>query len=45
MYAVESHAIIHGRQAIELEMRQDLAVRPEDQERIVSVLAELCLTF
>lgn len=45
MYAVESHAVTHGRRAIELEMRQDLAVRPADQERIVAVLAELCLSF
>jgi len=39
IYAAERHAGAHGRKALELEVRQDLAVRPEVRARLVAVLA------
>jgi len=39
IYAAERHAGAHGRKALELEVRQDLAVRPEVRTRLVEVLA------
>jgi predicted N-formylglutamate amidohydrolase len=39
IHVVERHAKTHGRRAIELEVRQDLAVEPAFRARFVSVLA------
>lgn len=39
IYAAERHAGAHGRRALELEVRQDLAARPEVRARLVEVLA------
>lgn len=39
IYAAERHAHAHGRRALELEFRQDLAVRPEERARLVQALA------
>lgn len=39
IYAAEHHAQAHGRKALELEVRQDLAVRPEVRARLVDALA------
>jgi len=38
-YAPERHAAVHGRKALELEVRQDLSVRPEVRARLVQALA------
>lgn len=38
MYAAERHAGAHGKHALELEVRQDLAVRPEVRARVVAAL-------
>jgi predicted N-formylglutamate amidohydrolase len=38
MYAVDRHAKQHGRRALELEVRQDLACDPAGRRRIVTVL-------
>jgi predicted N-formylglutamate amidohydrolase len=38
MYAVDRHAKQHGRRALELEVRQDLACDPEVRRRIIPVL-------
>jgi predicted N-formylglutamate amidohydrolase len=38
IYAAERHAQAHGRMALELEIRQDLAVRSEHRARIVAAL-------
>ncbi len=37
IHAAEHHAGAHGRRALELEVRQDLAVRPEVQARLAAV--------
>jgi predicted N-formylglutamate amidohydrolase len=39
IYSAERHAGAHGRKALELEVRQDLAVRPEVRARLVDALA------
>lgn len=39
IHAAEHHAGRHGRKALELEVRQDLAVRPEFRARLVAALA------
>lgn len=39
IYAAEHHAEAHGRKALELEVRQDLAVRPDARAKLVSALA------
>lgn len=39
IYTAEHHAGTHGRKALELEVRQDLAVRPEFRARLVAALA------
>ncbi|HEY0840089.1 MAG TPA: N-formylglutamate amidohydrolase, partial [Vulgatibacter sp.] len=39
IHAAEHHAGNHGRKALELEVRQDLAVRPEFRRRLVVALA------
>lgn len=39
IYSVSAHAAVSGRRALELELRQDLAVRPEARARVVAVLA------
>ncbi|WP_373048722.1 N-formylglutamate amidohydrolase [Vulgatibacter sp.] len=39
IYAAERHAAAHGKMALELEVRQDLAVRPEVRARLVDALA------
>ncbi|HEX7669102.1 MAG TPA: N-formylglutamate amidohydrolase, partial [Polyangiaceae bacterium] len=39
MYSVDRHARCHGRRAIELEVRQDLAVNPETRSRVVLATA------
>lgn len=39
IHAAERHAGAHGRKALELEVRQDLAVRPEVRARLVGALA------
>lgn len=39
IYAAEHHAGAHGKKALELEVRQDLAVRPEVRLRLVDALA------
>lgn len=39
IYAAERHAGAHGKKALELELRQDLAVRPEVRARLVDALA------
>jgi predicted N-formylglutamate amidohydrolase len=39
IYAAERHAGAHGRRALELELRQDLATRPEHRARLVAALA------
>ncbi len=41
MYAVDRHARAHGRRAVELEVRQDLAVDPGFQAELVPVLASV----
>jgi predicted N-formylglutamate amidohydrolase len=41
MYAVDRHAKQHGRRALELEVRQDLACDPAARRRIVAVLEPL----
>ena len=38
MYAVDRHAKQHGRRALELEVRQDLACDPAARARIIAVL-------
>lgn len=40
IHVVDRHARTHGRRAIELEVRQDLAVDPDFRARFVRVLAE-----
>jgi predicted N-formylglutamate amidohydrolase len=35
MYAVQHHAVQHGRQAVELELRQDLTTDPDARQRLV----------
>jgi predicted N-formylglutamate amidohydrolase len=40
MYAADRHSIGRDRQAVELEVRQDLAVQPPFRERLVEVLAQ-----
>ena len=39
MYACDRHARVHGRRAVEVEMRQDLAVHVETRRRLVEALA------
>jgi predicted N-formylglutamate amidohydrolase len=39
IYSVSAHAAVSGRRALELELRQDLAVRPEVRARVIGVLA------
>jgi len=39
IYAAHRHASQHGRRALEIELRQDLAVRPEVRARVVASLA------
>jgi predicted N-formylglutamate amidohydrolase len=39
IYSVSAHAAVSGRRALELELRQDLAVIPEVRARVVAVLA------
>lgn len=39
IYSAEHHAGKHGRRALELEFRQDLAVRPDARARLVEALA------
>jgi len=41
MHAVERHAMEFGREAVELEVRQDLVVDPEFREKLVPILAGL----
>jgi predicted N-formylglutamate amidohydrolase len=41
MYAVETHAHAHGRRALELEVRQDLATDPAVRSALVACIAEL----
>jgi predicted N-formylglutamate amidohydrolase len=41
MYAVDRHARAHRRQALELEVRQDLAVDPAFRADLVALLCEL----
>lgn len=41
MYAGETHARAHGRRALELEIRQDLAIDPHFRAEFVSLLASL----
>ena len=41
MYAVERHALEFGREAVELEVRQDLSVDPEFRQKLVPILARL----
>ena len=41
MYAVERHALEYGREAVELEVRQDLSVDPEFRRKLVPILARL----
>lgn len=38
MYSVEQHAVRHGKTAIEIEVRQDLATDPAFRKRLVEVL-------
>lgn len=38
IYAAERHASAHGKHALELEVRQDLAVTPEARARVVAAL-------
>ncbi|MFW6050104.1 MAG: N-formylglutamate amidohydrolase [Myxococcota bacterium] len=38
IYAADRHARRHGRRALEIEMRQDLAVRPQARARLVDAL-------
>jgi predicted N-formylglutamate amidohydrolase len=38
IYAAERHASAHGKHALELEVRQDLAVKPEARARVVAAL-------
>jgi predicted N-formylglutamate amidohydrolase len=45
IYAAERHATTHGRMALELEIRQDLAVIPEQRARIVTALAGFFRAF
>lgn len=40
IYAAGRHARTHGRRALEIEIRQDIAVRPEVRSRIVQVLGD-----
>lgn len=44
MFAPQSHANAHGRQAVELEVRQDLATDPVWREQFVSVLSRALRT-
>jgi len=39
IYSVSSHASVSGRRALELELRQDLAVDPAVRARVIEVLA------
>ena len=39
IHAAERHATVHGRRALELEVRQDLAVSPSFRARLVDALA------
>ena len=39
IYAAERHAGTHGRRALELEVRQDLATDPSARRQIVGALA------
>lgn len=39
MYSVDHHARAHGRRALEIEARQDVAVQPEFRARLVPLLA------
>jgi predicted N-formylglutamate amidohydrolase len=41
MYSVARHARTHGRRAIELELRQDLAVAPQARARLIASVAAL----
>ena len=41
MYAVERHAVQYGREAVELEVRQDLSVDPVFRRKLVPILARL----
>lgn len=38
IYAAERHARAHGKRALELELRQDLALRPEARARVLEAL-------
>lgn len=44
IYSVSSHASVSGRRALELELRQDLAVEPGVRATVVRVLAEFART-
>jgi predicted N-formylglutamate amidohydrolase len=39
MHSASTHALRHGRRAVELEVRQDLATDPTQQERLVQAIA------
>jgi predicted N-formylglutamate amidohydrolase len=39
IYAAERHASTHGKRALELELRQDLAVDPEQRARVLAAIA------
>ncbi len=41
MYSVQRHAVQHGRRAVEIEVRQDLACDPVHQARIVDLLSAI----
>jgi predicted N-formylglutamate amidohydrolase len=44
IYAPETHAQAHGRRALELEVRQDLAVDPAFRRELVALLAPLIVS-
>ncbi len=41
MYSVERHALAHGRRALEIEVRQDLATNPNERKRLLDALTAL----
>ncbi len=41
IYCAKRHAVAHGRRAIELEVRQDLAVEPGVRQRVVAAVCAL----
>ncbi|MCB9631080.1 MAG: N-formylglutamate amidohydrolase [Sandaracinus sp.] len=45
IYAADRHARAHGKRALEIELRQDLAVRPEARARVVSAMRRFVRRF